>query len=108
MGLGVDAPEADDHWASGYLKLAQENGWVSGSIDLDGAVTRLAFCRIAANAKNLTEQPESNPFKDTADTSVLALVKAGVISGMSADTFAPDQTLTRAQIAKIISLLIKL
>ena len=39
---------------------------------------------------------------------IAALVKAGVISGMSADTFAPNNTLTRAQISKIISLLVKL
>jgi len=108
VGLGEPEQPAGTHWASGYLLLAKENEWLTEDVDLNGPVTRLAFCQIAAKAKGLTEQPDSNPFKDTADTNVLALVKAGVISGMSADTFAPDQTLTRAQIAKIISLLIKL
>jgi len=109
IAVGLDMPEqpAGAHWASGYLLLAKENEWLTEDVDLNGPVTRLAFCQIAAKAKGLTEVGE-NPFKDTADASVLALVKAGVISGMSADTFAPDQTLTRAQIAKIISLLIKL
>ena len=93
------------HWASNYLAKAKEKGWVDGDVDLDGKITRLAFCQIAAKAKGLTEQPASNPFTDTADTSVLALVNKGVINGMSENTFAPDNTLTRAQIAKIIALL---
>ena len=92
------------HWASNYLAAAKEKGW-TGDVDLDGKITRLAFCQIAAKAKGLTEQPASNPFTDTADTSVLALVNKGVINGMSENTFAPDNTLTRAQIAKIIALL---
>lgn len=96
------------HWASGYVKLAQDKGWVSGEVNADANITRLQFCQIAAKAKGLTEQPEANPFKDTADTGVLAMNKAGVIAGMSADTFQPDGLLTRAQIAKIIWCLGKL
>ena len=92
------------HWASKYLAVAKEKGWVDGDVQLDASISRLSFCQIAAKAKELTEQPASNPFKDTSDTAVLALVNAGVINGMSADTFAPDNTLTRAQIAKIIAL----
>ena len=108
MGLGEPEQPAGSHWASGYLTLAKELEWLTADVDLNAPVTRLAFCQIAAKAKGLTEQPASNPFKDTADTNVLALVNAGVISGMSADTFNPNGVLTRAQIAKIISLLIKL
>ena len=96
------------HWATNYLNEAVAAGWTAiGADKLDAPVTREAFCEIAAKAKNLTEKAE-NPFKDTTNESVLALVKAGVISGMSADTFNPAGVLTRAQIAKIISLLIKL
>ena len=101
LGHGEQA-STGGHWASGYLKFAQDKGWIAGDVDLNGNVTRLAFCQIAAKAKNLTEQPASNPFKDTNDTAVLALNKAGVINGMSADTFSPNGLLTRAQISKII------
>ncbi|MBQ7566268.1 MAG: S-layer homology domain-containing protein [Oscillospiraceae bacterium] len=101
LGHGEQA-STGGHWASGYLKFAQDKGWITGNVDLNGNVTRLAFCQIAAKAKNLTEQPASNPFKDTSDTAVLALNKAGVINGMSADTFDPSGLLTRAQISKII------
>ena len=108
VGLGKGEQPAGSHWASGYLTLAKTEGWLASDVDLNGSVSRLAFCQIAAKAKGLTEQPASNPFTDTADTDVLALVNAGVINGMTANTFMPDGLLTRAQIAKIISLLVKL
>ncbi len=90
------------HWASGWLRLAKINKWVDGDVDLDSKITRLELCHVAARAKNLTEQPKTNPFTDTSDPDVLALNKAGVISGMTATTFEPNGLLTRAQISKII------
>ncbi|MBQ7566534.1 MAG: DUF11 domain-containing protein, partial [Oscillospiraceae bacterium] len=56
LGHGEQA-STGGHWASGYLKFAQDKGWIAGDVDLNGNVTRLAFCPIAAKAKNLTEQP---------------------------------------------------
>ena len=93
------------HWASGWLHLAKAKKWLDGDVDLDGKITRLELCRIAAKAKGLTEQPEKNPFTDTDDKDVLALYQAGVISGMTATEFEPNGLLTRAQISKIISAL---
>ncbi len=93
---------ADGHWAGGYLALAKEKNWINEDVDLNAGISRLAFCQITARSQNLTQQPIRNPFQDTADPAVLALVNAGVINGMSADTFMPNATLTRAQIAKII------
>ena len=101
LGKGEQAATGS-HWASGYLAFAKNQKWLDTDVDLNGAISRLQFCQIAAKAKGLTEQPASNPFKDCADKDVLALVNAGIINGMSADTFAPDDTLTRAQISKII------
>ena len=102
LGHGEQAPVDGGHWASGYLKFAQSKGWIADNVDLNGNVTRLAFCRIAAKAKNLTDHPDKNPFTDTFDADVLALYKAGVINGMTETTFEPDGLLTRAQISKII------
>ena len=75
---------------------------MDADVDLNGSITRLDFCKVAAKAAGLTAQPAANPFTDCNDTSVLALVNAGVINGMTETTFAPNETLTRAQIAKII------
>ena len=89
-------------WASGYLKLAQDRGWITGQVDLNAAISRLELCRIAAAALKLTAQPGQNPFTDTSDPAVLALYQAGIINGMTATSFAPNENLTRAQIAKIV------
>lgn len=104
---GEEQAKTSTHWASGYLAYARDKMWVTTPVNLEAKITRLEFCRIAAKAKFITEQPAENPFKDCEDVSVLALVKAGVISGMTKNTFAPDGQLTRAQIAKIIALLVK-
>lgn len=103
-GASEQAPTAT-HWASGYLSYAQKLGWISTLPDPDASISRLEFCQVAAKAKNLTDQPAVNPFGDTADPSVLALVQAEVINGTSATTFDPNGTLTRGQIAKIVTLL---
>ena len=108
ISLGEAEQPAGSHWATGYLLLAKDKNWLADDVDLDAPISRLELCRIVAKAKGLTEQPAENPFKDTDDTSVLALVNAGVISGMAIDIFAPNQPLTRAQITKIITQLLKL
>ena len=106
LGVGEKEPaKSGSHWASGYLTLAKSKGWLTKDVDLDGTITRVELCRIAAKAKDLTTQPEKNPFKDTDDADVLALVNAGVISGMTKTELQPDGKLTRAQISKIIFML---
>ncbi|MBR3850244.1 MAG: S-layer homology domain-containing protein, partial [Oscillospiraceae bacterium] len=106
LALGEAEPaKSGAHWASGYLTFAKEKGWLTEDVPLDGAITRLALCKIAAKARGFSAQPEKNPFTDTKDEAVLALNNAGVIDGMTAETFCPDELLTRAQIAKIIWML---
>ena len=106
LALGEAEPaKSGTHWASGYLTFAKEKGWLTEDVPLDGAITRLALCKIAAKARGFSAQPEKNPFTDTKDEAVLALNNAGVIDGMTAETFCPDELLTRAQIAKIIWML---
>ena len=90
------------HWADGYLAIAKNKGWLDGNINLDAKITRLEFCKLAAKAMHLIDQPEKNPFNDCKDVYVLALYNAGIIDGLKEGTFAPDKLLTRAQISKII------
>ncbi|MBR2081072.1 MAG: S-layer homology domain-containing protein, partial [Oscillospiraceae bacterium] len=103
MAVGEKEPtKSGAHWASGWLTLAKSKGWLASDVNLDGSITRLALCQIAAKAKGLTEQPAKYPFKDTNDKDFLALNKAKVIDGMTKTEFKPNELLTRAQIAKII------
>lgn len=49
-----------------------------------------------------TIAPNSNPFKDTKDESVLKAYALGIVKGTSADTFSPDKPVTREQIAVML------
>lgn len=96
----ADATGAD--WSKNTIAKAAELGLVAA--DLDGAkdISRLEFCQVAAKLNKLAESKTESKFTDCTDGYVMALVDAKVINGMTATTFEPDASLTRAQIAKII------
>ena len=92
---------------SGYLARAQADGLVSGSVDLDAPITRLAVSQIAAKAMGLSISNLSSvrPFTDTSDPYVQALNAAGIVEGYfdnGTSTFKPYNTLTRGQISAIV------
>ncbi len=95
-----DATGAD--WLKNTMAKAAELGLVAEDADGKAAISRLAFCQTAAKLYKLEESKTESPFTDCTDGYVMALVDAKVIDGMSENTFAPDSSLTRAQIAKIL------
>ena len=101
-----DAVGAD--WAKNTMAKAVELALVDADFsdkNGDEAITRLAFCQVAAKLNKMAESKTDSKFIDCADGYVMALVDAKVIDGMTENTFEPDGLLTRAQIAKIIYLL---
>jgi len=95
-----DAVGAD--WSKNTIAKAAELGLVAADLDGTKAISRLEFCQIAAKLNKLSESTTESKFTDCKDGYVMALVDAKVIDGMTATTFEPDASLTRAQIAKII------
>lgn len=100
-------PKTSTHPFSGYLSRAQKDGLVSGSINLDTPITRLAVAQIAAKAMKLDIYNLSSvkPFTDTADPYVQALNAAGIVEGYFSNgtsTYKPSNTLTRGQISAIV------
>ncbi len=91
-----------EHWASGYMDKAAADGLIAAGTDAEAPISRLAFCQTAAKALKLGGVQTVSPFVDTKDPTVLALYEKGIINGTSATTFSPEETLTRAQISKII------
>ncbi len=89
-------------WDTKTIAKAAELGLVAADLDGSKAISRLEFCRVAAKLNKMAESATASVFSDCADGYVMALVDAKVIDGMGDGTFAPDATLTRAQIAKII------
>ena len=91
----------------GYLARAQADGLVSGSVNLNAPITRLAVSQIAAKAMGLSISNLSSvrPFTDTTDPYVQALNAAGIVEGYFSNgtsTFKPYNTLTRGQISAIV------
>ena len=96
----ADATGAD--WSKNVIAKAAELGLVAADLDGTKAISRLEFCQVAAKLNKLAESKTESKFTDCTDGYVMALVDAKVIDGMTATTFEPDASLTRAQIAKII------
>ena len=96
----ADATGAD--WSKNAIAKAAELGLVAADLDGAKAISRLEFCQVAAKLNKLAESKTESKFTDCTDGYVMALVDAKVINGMTATTFEPDASLTRAQIAKII------
>ena len=105
-GYAEQAPTGSNVF-SGYLARAQEDGLVSGSVNLSAPITRLAVSQIAAKALGLsiTNLSSVRPFTDTTDPYVQALNAAGIVEGYFSNgtsTFKPYNTLTRGQISAIV------
>ena len=103
LARGYDEqPKSGEHWASGYLDAAVRGGFTSYAGSLDAPVTRIELCRLIAALLGLEESGGESPFSDTNDGSVLALYDRGIINGMGDGTFGASDSLTRAQVSKII------
>jgi hypothetical protein len=90
------------NWASGYVSTALADGLISEAVDPNADISRLEFCQTAAKALKATTTLTESPFSDTDDPGVLALYEMGIIDGVGGGKFAPDSTLKRSEISKII------
>ncbi len=92
-------------WAEPYVTAAVEAEYVEEGVDADADITRLDFCTLAAAVYGIEGSDAATGFTDCDDAIVSALVELGVINGNGDGTFTPDNTLSRAEISKIIVLL---
>lgn len=90
------------HWAQPYLDCAQKNGIVTGALALDEPVTRLTVAGILARANGIAPETAEKSFTDTKDPYAAALRKAGLMEGYPNGGFAPDKTLTRAELSMLL------
>lgn len=112
----VPFEELSAHWAYNYLEQGYRSGiiletdWNLADPILDANVTRAEAVLLAATAMGLELRSDENPFRDLQKIStnqvnaILALHEAGIIKGMTQDTFGPEQLLTRGQVTKILIL----
>lgn len=108
------APEAEltdisGHWAENNIKslvaLGAVNGYPDGTFKPDNHITRSEFTVILVKAFEL-EPRSGKVFADTinhwAKDSITTAASYGIVNGYDENTFGPDDTITREQMAVMI------
>ena len=92
-------------------------GYPDGTVQPNGQITRAEattiFFRLLTEESRSANLTKTNGYTDVAsdawyNTAVSAMTKAGIVDGYPDGTFRPDAPITRAEMAKIISLFAKL
>ncbi|MEK4031429.1 S-layer homology domain-containing protein [Pseudobacillus sp. FSL P4-0506] len=103
-----------DFWAYKEIQFLVDKGYISGykdgSFQPNKTVTRAHAAKLLANALGFdhTLAKDSTVFKDVASDNeflpyIHFLKQKGIISGFKDGTFRPNEELTRAQLAKLLS-----
>ncbi|WP_203245823.1 S-layer homology domain-containing protein [Sporosarcina beigongshangi] len=104
--------KSGSYYYESVLSLSERgiiNGFNDGTFKPNQAVTRGQAAKILAHVLELDLESVKDPkFLDVKPShpfykEIVALANAGVISGFADDTYRSDQTLSRAQMAKIIA-----
>lgn len=97
------------HWAENNIQelvaLGAISGYPDGTFKPDNNITRAEFATVLVKAFQL--EPQSGKiFKDTAghwaQETISTAASYGIVSGYSADTFGPDDLITREQMAVMV------
>lgn len=102
-------------WAGAEIQKAEDLGLIPEVLqgkDLTLPITRLEFAAVAVktyeNLSGTRALPAVvNPFTDCSDTEVLKAYNLGVVNGVSATAFAPDERLSREQAAAMLTRVFK-
>lgn len=96
------------HWAKSYIIDGMNKGWIdtTNTFNPEKFITRAEFVKIVNRAFNFTESKDET-FKDVNPNDwfydeIRIAVKVGYINGRDKDTFAPNDSITRQEAAKII------
>jgi hypothetical protein len=109
----ADAPTADftgaSSWALEELKKAVEYGLYTDDLikNYSQNITRQEFCELVIKLYEKLKGTETapispNPFRDTMNESILKSYGAGIVRGTGADTFSPNNPITRQDICVML------
>jgi len=95
-------------WAGRHIAVAAAKGIIDGRADGEFVpndyVTRAEFAKLIVKVFNLEDDSATEPFVDVNDDDwfapyVAAAAKAGIVNGRTDTEFAPNATITRAEMA---------
>ncbi|MFB9750084.1 S-layer homology domain-containing protein, partial [Paenibacillus hodogayensis] len=105
----ADVSDIKGHWAEksirDFLQLDVVNGYPDHTFKPDKSITRAEFVTMIGRAFHLQAQAGKG-FSDTkahwAQSAIETAAALGVVTGYDADTFGPDDLITREQMAVIV------
>jgi hypothetical protein len=113
IGVSTDTfSDIPNSWAKHPVEVLAGKGIITGKsggvYDLNGLTTRAEFVSLIARMLSLEPKEDQGIFKDVHSEawyaeSVKAMYQIGIIEGNSDMTFAPEQTITREEVAVILS-----
>ncbi|RUT30520.1 hypothetical protein EJP77_11840 [Paenibacillus zeisoli] len=100
-----------DGLASVNLQSSYMNGYTDSTFKPDAKITRAEIAAILARVISNRDQTENRTYRDVKTTywakdAVIKVTSMGLMQGYANGTFDPDRPVTRAEMAKIVSLLI--
>ncbi len=97
------------NWADKEIDKAKEKGLVivmTGLPQYKDDITREQFAESIVNTVEIATGKEisikENPFKDTDNIDIIKAYSAGIVTGMTEDTFGPEKEISREQIAVML------
>ncbi len=101
-------------WAVSELEAAEQLGLFTNKVKraLKQDITREEFCGIAVKLYEQLSGKQAlpsvvNPFTDTSDSDILKAYEKGIVNGVSADKFAPNNKISRQEICVMITRALK-
>lgn len=114
----ADLTDLNGHWASDYAdRLMGMNviqGYADGTFQPSKEITRAEFVTLLSKALALQTVASTTSFADEeavpawAKSEIAAAVQAGIVTGYGDNTFKPDRTITRAEMAVMMAKALKL
>ena len=101
----------ENGWYHTGVDFMVKNGFMNGvaddAFDVDGDLTRAQLVTILYRIAGEPESTATNPFADVADgqwytNAVIWAAENGIVKGVNTTTFAPNDQITREQIATIL------
>ncbi|MDQ1911627.1 S-layer homology domain-containing protein [Paenibacillus sp. GD4] len=100
-----------NHWSKADVELLANKlvveGVAEGKFDAERSITRAEFAALVVRSLGLTEVSGNGNFKDVSAgawyaSTVATAVNAGIINGYEDNTFRPDATITREELAAMV------